>query len=231
MKMEDIRSDERPRERAIEHGMSTLGNRDLLAIILRSGYKGCNVLEVADHLLNQYGLRGLAKMSYEDLIGEKGIKDAKALELLACFELSKRLLYEEMKGKDIILNYDDLIRWLRNEIGNKEREHLVCIYLNAFNQVIHHTVLYQGTSDHMPVSAKDIYRDAMKYSADKIILAHNHPRGTLFPSREDIMSTELLMDAGETVGIPLVDHLIISNDGYFSIMKHLRDMETYTDHS
>ena len=233
MIIEEIREDERPRERAIEYGIDALSNRELLALILRSGYKGVSVLQMADDLLNRYGLKGLSSLTYADLRKEKGIKEAKALELLACFELSRRCLREEVKSKKVIGNRKQLTEWLRSEIGSLNREHLICIFLNADNTMISYKLIYRGTSETVPFSPKDIFREAIMCNARKVLIAHNHPQGNPYPSKQDILSTELMLDAGKMVEIPLVDHLIITRDGFTSIFAYMkligRDNGKYQD--
>ena len=222
MKIEDIREDERPRERAIQYGVDALSNRELLAVILRSGYKGVSVLQMADDLLNRYGLKGLSALTYADLRQEKGIKEAKALELLACFELSRRCLREEVRSKKVIGNRRQLIEWLKSEIGSLSREHLLCVFLNQDNTMISYRLIYRGTSEMMPFSPKDIFREAIMCNSRKVLIAHNHPQGNPYPSKADILSTELMIDAGKMVEIPLLDHLIITSDACTSIFAYMK---------
>ncbi len=220
MKIEEIRREERPRERAARYGIQTLSNRELLALLLKSGYEGVSALDLADSLLSRYTLQDMAGMDFETLKKEKGIKEAKALELLAAFEIGKRLLEENTAGKEVFSNYGDVTLWLRRKIGHAAQEHFLVLFLDGKQRLISHKVLFRGTDSAANISVNQIYREAILQKAKSVICAHNHPGGTLFPSQSDLATTEELIQSGEMLKIPLLDHLIVSSEGVFSIMKY-----------
>lgn len=216
-----MRIEERPRERALQYGIDSLSNRELLAIIIKSGYSGVSVLDMVDSLLEKYDLKAISQLSYPELMKIKGLKQAKALELMACFELSKRLLKEECQFKNIITNRCDLITWLKHEIGMKQQEHFMAIYLDTQNRMIRYKILFVGTLNTSIVHPREIFKEAVSCSAAKVIAVHNHPSGQCIPSQKDIELTRLLVKAGELMGIPLVDHIIVGNYDDESIMHYL----------
>jgi len=201
--------------------MSSLSDRELLAIILRSGYKGRPVLEMADEILaRDGGLQGLLTMSMEQIMQLKGIKLAKASELLAACELVKRLSYSQIKGADVISTPQTLIGWLQKAIGNMEQEYFVVVFLDSRNHVRGHEMLYKGSSRAVNIEARDIFTAAIRAQANRLIVAHNHPSQDPLPSGEDRTVTRELVQAGELMSMPVLDHLIISYDSYYSFREH-----------
>ena len=221
MKIRELRKEELPRERAMREGISALSNRELLALLLKSGYEGVSVLEVADALLSRYSLREMSNLDYATLCKEKGIKKAKSLELLACFELSKRLMLEESKEKEVFDSYGTLVEWLKREIGSERNEIFLVLFLDASRRLLSYRRMFAGSESAAAISLTEIYREALLQGAKGILCVHNHPMGSLTPSDEDIKTTKELIRAGKTMKIPLLDHLIISEEGYYSIKKHL----------
>lgn len=192
-----------------------------MAILIRHGYQGCSALEIADQLLASYGLANLAVLTLAQIKAVKGLKDTKALELLACFELSKRMLSSQTLKTDIIRNPDNLLLWLRQEIGFNHQEHFLIVFLNTKNHIIRHQTLFIGSLDVSIAHPREIFKAAVACSAAKFIAVHNHPSGDITPSEKDIELTKILENAGKMMGIPLVDHLIVSRSDYYSILHNV----------
>lgn len=212
---------ERPREKAIKHGIDKLSNRDLLAIIIRSGIPNKSVLQLADELLTkERNLSRLQCISYEQLIKIKGIKQAKAIELLACFELSKRISKDEIFDEVIIDQPKTLVQWLNKEIGFLRQEHFLAVFLDTKNKIINEKTIFIGSLDRTVVHPREIYKEAIRLNASKIMVVHNHPSGDCTPSQSDILTTQRIRDVGVVVGIPLMDHIIVGNNNYFSLREN-----------
>jgi len=189
-----------------------------LAILIRCGYHGCSALQIADKLLSKYGLINLPLLSLKDIMMIKGLKQTKALELLACFELSKRILAQKCINNDIVKNPESLILWLRQQMGFNQQEHFMVVFLNTKNHIINHKTLFIGSLDVSVAHPREIFKEAVACSASKLIVVHNHPSGDVTPSDKDIELTKILEKAGKLMGIPVIDHLIISKTGYYSII-------------
>lgn len=209
----------RPREKAIELGLHTLTDTELLALVLRSGYQGKSVLSLAEEILEKYSLSEISHLSPEALMCFKGIKLAKALDLLACFELSKRAHLTNGKTNDVIVNPNSLYDFIKAEIGNLKNEHFLVVCLNTKNVIIDYKRLFIGTVDMAVVHPRDIFRFAIENNATSIICAHNHPSSDLTPSKQDIHITRVIQETGQLVGIKLLDHLIVSNSEVYSILS------------
>lgn len=209
--------EERPREKAINSGLSSLTNKELLALLIRSGSKGESVLEVSQAVLRlRKNLAALQTLTLAELIQVRGIKEAKALELLACIELSKRMAKEPILYQDVLKSPNDVMQWLNKEIGFSEQEHFYVIFLNNKNQIIEAKPLFIGSSQSCQVSPKQVFHLAIRNNSSKIILAHNHPSGDTRPSEADIELTKCLVDLAGLCGIVIVDHLIVGQNQYYS---------------
>lgn len=216
----EISEQERPREKVLRYGIEQCSNRDLLAIILRSGVKGKSVLELADQLLSmEQNLAMITRLTYEELIQIRGIKKAKAIVLLACFELSKRISSDQVISAMCINNPSNLSEWLNKKIGFKDQEHFMVIFLGTKNQILKDKTIFIGSLDRTIIHPREIYKEAIKLNASKIICVHNHPSGDVTPSPNDIVATQAISEVGKTVGIPLLDHLIVGNNHYLSFRE------------
>lgn len=171
--------------------------------------------------METYDLKTLLSLNYHQLIKIKGINHAKALELLACVEIVKRLFYYKVENTDIIKNKADIYDWLQMKLGLLNQEHFLVIYLNVKNRIIDYQVLFVGTVDVSIVHPREVFKQAFIVSASKIICVHNHPSTDLTPSTNDLKLTKVLIETGKLFGIPVLDHLIIANNGYYSCMEAL----------
>jgi DNA repair protein RadC len=209
-----------PREKLIEFGPQALSDVELLALILKTGTRKIPVLDLAQTLFDEgKDLLGISTLSYQQLIQIPGVKKAKASELLALVELSKRMAKAQSLDVDVIDQPQRLIHWLRQEIGAMDQEQFCVIFLNTKNHVLGHRILFRGGLDRSIVHPREIFKHALALSAAKIIVAHNHPSGDVSPSHNDFQVTQVLEEAGVTMGIPLLDHIIISKNGYTSLIQ------------
>ena len=217
MIVKDMPITERPREKALKYGVESLSNRELLAILIRNGYQGYSSLNIAEDILNlSNGIGNLDKIQINDLLKIKGVKHAKALEILTCIELSKRMAYEESLNTNVINQPNKLIKWLNREIGGSQQEQFMVVYLNIKNIIISYRILFKGTIDSSIIHPREIFKEALLLSSSRILLVHNHPSGDVTPSEADIQSTLKIIDAGKLMGVKVIDHIIVSSNRYFS---------------
>ena len=197
-----------------------MSNRELLAVVIRNGTASCSSLEIADQIIIKCGgMNFLPSLTIFQLCEIKGIQKIKAIEILSCIELSKRVLKENIFEKNIVTSPKALIDWLNMEIGNINQELFLVIYLNVKNHIISYKILFKGTVNASLVDPKEIFKEAFMLSACKIMIAHNHPSNDLTPSNADINITKQIMKIAQLVDIEFLDHLIISCNNYFSFKQ------------
>lgn len=220
-KIKDIPSFERPRERLINVGVENLSNRELLSIILKTGLKNKNVSDLSIELLNKYSLSDLKEITINDLMSINGIGLVKAIEVIASIEFGKRIALTTTNNNGIKLDNPKKIwedsRYLFN---GKKQEYFYCYYFNNKQEVIERKLLYLGTVNSSITHTREIFKEAYKLSATSIICLHNHPSGDVAPSKADIMFTNNLVNTGNIQGIPIVDHIIVSDSNFYSFFEH-----------
>lgn len=209
-RLKDQPASERPRERLAERGANSLSHAELVAILLRTGLKGTNVLDVARQLVAKFGtLNALAGASLEDLCRIKGVGRDKAVTLLAAFALAKRMA-AELRGEAPLLDTPERIaELLREELRHATAEQFCVVLLNTRRRLIRVERISQGTLDTILVHARDVFRSAIAANAAAIVLVHNHPSGDPAPSEADIKVTRDLIRAGQLLKIELLDHVIL----------------------
>ena len=206
-----------PRERLAKEGVEALSNQELLAILLRTGTHQASVFEIAQKVLsNLSSLTDLKKMTLQELQSLSGIGRVKAIELQAMIELGHRIHKHETLEMESILSSQKLAKKMQQELGHKKQEHLVALYLNTQNQIIHQQTIFIGSATRSIAEPREILHYAIKHMATSLILVHNHPSGAVVPSRNDDHVTKLVKDACDLMGIVLLDHLIVSHSSYFS---------------
>ena len=206
-----------PRERLAKEGVEALSNQELLAILLRTGTRQASVFEIAQKVLsNLSSLTDLKKMTLQELQSLSGIGRVKALELQAMIELGHRIHKHETLEMESILSSQKLAKKMQQELGHKKQEHLVALYLNTQNQIIHQQTIFIGSATRSIAEPREILHYAIKHMATSLILVHNHPSGAVAPSRNDDHVTKLVKEACDLMGIVLLDHLIVSHSSYFS---------------
>ena len=206
-----------PRERLAKEGVEALSNQELLAILLRTGTRQASVFEIAQKVLsNLSSLTDLKKMTLQELQSLSGIGRVKAIELQAMIELGHRIHKHETLEMESILSSQKLAKKMQQELGHKKQEHLVALYLNTQNQIIHQQTIFIGSATRSIAEPREILHYAIKHMATSLILVHNHPSGAAAPSRNDDHVTKLVKEACDLMGIVLLDHLIVSHSHYFS---------------
>ena len=210
MKIKEMLEDSRPRERLVKFGVKNLSDSEILALILGQGTKEENVIEMSDRLINKYSLDKLSLCSLKELQEIKGIGSAKACQILALFEFNKRhnLSKNEMKH---IKSAKDVFDLFYEKLKDEKQENFFILMLNNKNYVIGKEFITRGTLDFSIAHPREIFKPAIKNSASKIILIHNHPSGDPFPSGRDLEVTEKIKELGEMMDIKLVDHIIIGD--------------------
>ena len=206
-----------PRERLAQEGVEALSNQELLAILLRTGTRQASVFEIAQKVLsNLSSLTDLKKMTLQELQSLSGIGRVKAIELQAMIELGHRIHKHETLEMESIISSQKLAKKMQQELGHKKQEHLVALYLNTQNQIIHQQTIFIGSATRSIAEPREILHYAIKHMATSLILVHNHPSGAVAPSRNDDHVTKLVKEACDLMGIVLLDHLIVSHSNYFS---------------
>ncbi len=211
--------DDRPREKLILKGAEALSDSELLAILINSGTKDASAVHIARELLHKTGndLKKLSRLSVEDIqkLNIKGLGRARAITLAAAAELGFRRLASETIPY-VIKQPEDAAKFLQAKIGHKNIELFVVMFLNNANRVNHHMVLSEGGLSGTVADPRIIFKAALQYNATSIILCHNHPSGNVKPSRADEQLTQSIKTAAEMLQIKLLDHIIVSDENYFS---------------
>lgn len=218
--LKNIPNEDRPRERLMTVGADALSHAELLAILLRTGTKSESAVLLASRILQQCGsLRGLVDMSIEEMTKIRGIGPAKAVQLRAGIELGRRLARSRHGELPAIRKPADAAELMMEEMRYLKQEHFVCLYLNTKNQVIHTETLSIGTLNATLVHPREVFRAAIRHSSAALVCLHNHPSGDPTPSPEDIALTRRLTEAGELVGIDVLDHLVIGDNRFISLKE------------
>lgn len=218
--IKDIPIKERPRERVINNGVESLSDSELLSIIIRCGTKDKSVKDLSLEIISMVGdISNFKDLTLNKLLSIKGIGLVKAIELISVVELSKRIYRNSDKTfikisscNDVFTNYKDLFLGVKQEL-------FYCLYLNNKNYVIERKLLFMGTINRSVVHPREIFKNAYLCSASGIICIHNHPSGDVTPSLEDKRLTKALVDISRIQNIPILDHVIIGEDNYFSFME------------
>lgn len=199
------------------YGPNKLTTVELLALILGSGNRGQNVLELSRKVLLKFAQQNLANASPVELEQTYGLGKGRASAIAASFELGRRFLGD--KKTEIIYSGEDIWRALKDIVKHK-KEYFIIFYLDARSQEIEREIISVGTVSASLVHPREVFEPAIAKLASGIVVAHNHPSNLLEPSREDIMTTSRLVQAGEILGIPVLDHVIVSRSGYYSFKDH-----------
>ncbi len=220
--IKDIPKNDRPIERLINNGVESLSNVELLTILIKSGTKEKSAKTLAEEILKNIGnIQELKKINLEQLSKIKGIGHKKAASILAALELAKRINSNcETLNNQKITDSSLVFEYYKDKIGDKLQEHFYCLYLNTAKKVIKDKLLFIGTINQSIVHPREIFKEAYLLSASSIICVHNHPAGSIFPSKEDINLTNKLVEIGNLLGIKIIDHVIITKDNYYSFFEN-----------
>ena len=215
----DLPLSERPRERLLKLGVEALSIQELLALILGRGIRGESVMITAQTLISRFGdLKGLANASIAELNEIKGVGLAKATQIKAAFELGGRLEnYIEVNNNQKVTSPDVVVKLVKNRLKGKKKEHFIIIALDTRNHPINIRTVSIGSLDSSIVHPREVFKEAISSCAASIIFAHNHPSGDPEPSEDDIKLTKRLREAGEIIGIEVLDHIIVCDHAYLSM--------------
>ncbi|MCX9011418.1 MAG: DNA repair protein RadC [Candidatus Methanoperedens sp.] len=215
----DMQKEERPRERLIKNGAAALSDYELLAIILRTGSRQENVINLCQRILSEHNLKQLSTINIAQLMKIHGIKESKAAQIAACFEIARRLESFREEVKPRINSPEDVYRLIYPRMREQKRENFIELCLDTKNQVIREETVSVGSLNANIVHPREVFRTALAVSAAHIIVAHNHPSGDPAPSREDIEITKKLIEAGKIIGVEVLDHVIIGDGRHFSMKE------------
>lgn len=216
----NIPIEERPREKALNTGFESLSDASLLALVLKSGTKGQHVLTLSNNIMTIYkNFNNLMNSVYSELIEIKGIKKAKAIEILAIMEIAKRIQKSKINTIKIINSPEDIYDNFSLLIKEEKQEIFMVIYLNIKSHIIKYEKLFIGGSNASIIDVNLIFKHAISYGAFKIICVHNHPSGDPTPSRQDILITKKINAISELVDIKLMDHIIFGKNDFISLKK------------
>jgi DNA repair protein RadC len=214
MKIKELHPSDRPREKLIRIGSQRLKNNELLAILINIGTPGKNAIELATEILKTHSLDEFFNLNYDNLIKLPGINQAKACQFLAIKELVSR--NQKTDTKTIQIDESKTAAIYFEELRLLKKERLMVLYLNVHNEVIWKETITIGTVEATTIHPREVFEPAVRYLASSIVLAHNHPSGDTTPSKADLETTKQIVQAGKILGIEVLDHLIVSKDGYFS---------------
>jgi DNA repair protein RadC len=218
--IKEMPEDERPREKLRLRGATALTNAELLAIVLNTGVPGETVIDVAIRLLVEHeGLRGLVSADFEELCRQHGLGPAKAAKLKAVLELARRLSAANPEDRPQIKSPDDVYLLLGSEMAALDQEQLRTVALDTKNRVMRVTTVYQGSVNSAQVRVAEVFKEPIRLNAPGLVIVHNHPSGDVRPSAADVSLTRELHQAGELLGIDVVDHLIIGDGKFLSLRR------------
>lgn len=217
--IKEIPKEERPRERLKELGVDKLSNEELLAITINSGHKDLSAKELSLKILKE--INDLNNISYEKLVSIKGVGEAKACSILAAIELGKRLNtnIKTIKGLKIT-SPKVLYDYYLPKLKHLKQEHFIVIYINKKQEIITDKTLFIGSNNKSIVDPKEIFKYAYELNASYIICIHNHPSGNVLPSNDDLITTKVIKEASNLLNIPLIDHIIIGKNKYYSLNEN-----------
>lgn len=217
----DLPNEQKPREKMLRGGVGLLTMGELLSVVLNVGTKKEDILAMSNRIVKEYGEKSIATArDAKDVSRDLDISIGRASQLVALVELGRRLFERNPNGNKVIRTAKDVYAHTKG-MEDLPKEHLRGIYLNSHYKVIHDEVISIGTIDANIIHPREVFKPALEYSAAAIILVHNHPSGVLKPSSDDLVVTQQLIDAGKLLGIELIDHVIVSRNGFKSIINEI----------
>jgi DNA repair protein RadC len=220
MRIKDLPSQNRPRERFLKLGPEVLSDSELMAILLRTGSRGENVVDMSNRLIAEYGLDKLLECSLKELQEIKGIGPAKAMQILTIAELQKRINQSKKPIKKISC-VKDVFDYFYERLKDEKQENFYVLMLNTQNYIIKEELISKGILDAAILHPREVFKPAIKNSASKIIVVHNHPSGNPEPSPEDLDITKRLIETGEQLDIKVLDHVIIGEGKWWGWAEDL----------
>ena len=220
LRIRELPSSEQPRERLRDYGPAALSDAELLAILLRTGLQGMNVIQLAQQLLRDNGgWLGLQRLSFQELTQIHGFGEAKAAQIKAALEIGRRLLLAQPEQRPQISSPADVATLLMVEMSFLEQEHLRVVLLNTKNYVLRTETVYIGSINSSAVRVGEVFKAALRANAAALIVVHNHPSGDPTPSPEDVAVTRQLVEAGKLLDVDVLDHLVIGQGRWVSLRE------------
>lgn len=219
----EIYKENRPYEKCLEHGAATLNDTELLAVLLRTGVKGLDVLELAKYILGpncgEQGILNIHNLTLEELKSIKGIGTVKAIQILCLSEFAKRLAKANAKEGLVFSLPSSIAEYYMEEMRHQKQEHMKLLMLNTKSKLLGESDVSKGTVNASLISPRELFIEALNKQAVSIILLHNHPSGDPTPSKTDVLLTKRVKEAGDLIGIELLDHIIIGDNCYISFAE------------
>lgn len=219
-KIKELPLEERPRERLKQVGIKNLSDKELLSIIIKTGRKGKNVNELSIELLKKIDMKDLQNVTLKELVSINGIGEVKAMELLAAIELGKRIWLKENNKLEKLENAEKIWKDSKYLFAGLKQEYFYCYYFNNKQELIKRKKLFIGTINSATTHTREVFKEAYLLSASFIVCLHNHPSNDVEPSKADILFTKALMKTGEIQGIPVIDHIIVGDNKYYSFYEN-----------
>ncbi|MBF0578533.1 DNA repair protein RadC [Erysipelotrichaceae bacterium RD49] len=222
MRIKDYRPEDRPREKALCFGLSSLSDQELICLLIGSGTKTKNALQIAQGVLEASdNLRKLASMTFSELMAIAGIGKVRALLIQAALELAARCHQANAFSQPVTLsNTNEVIEWFKAKYGDEKQEHFAALYLDTKGRILRHSLLSLGTLNRSLIHPRDVFRQAFETNAASVIFVHNHPSNDPSPSQEDLEATRILIDAADIFQIAILDHIIVGRDAAYSFRAH-----------
>ena len=219
MRIKDIPWYNRPGMRLKKKGASALSDAELFAIVIGRGNRSENAVDLSNRILKSFNFDRLSNLSFHELKAE--FKDqVPAMKVVAMFEIFRRTCKLESKGFKVkIKSAEDVYNYFKDALATKNKEHFIALFLDTKNRIIGEEVVSVGTLNSSIIHPREVFNPAIKASASSVVIVHNHPSGDFLPSKEDEQFTKMLCDAGEILGIKVLDHVIIGKDGFFGIKE------------
>jgi DNA repair protein RadC len=216
----DLEISDRPRERLVEKGASSLNKAELLAILLRTGVPGENAVQVGQRLLDKFGgLEGIQRASIAEICDQHGVGEAKAAQIKAAIELGSRLKMDKVEDRPTINSPEDVADLYKYDLAELEQEVLLVILLDTRNHLIEKVEIYRGSVNSSQVRVAEIFTPAVRRNATSVIVVHNHPSGDPTPSPDDVSMTRAIIQAGKLLDIDVLDHMVIARNGFVSLKQ------------
>ena len=217
-KIKDLPKHKRPREKLSERGAESLSDAELLAILIRTGRAGKSALDIAKEAMKKYPLSKLLSTTQKELIAIKGLENTKAITIKAALELGRRAVGSFSDSLPILSSVKETVAQLA-DLRGKQKEYFVVLYLNARKQLIHKEIVSIGTLTETVAHPREVFEPAIRLFASSVILAHNHPSKNMEVSEADIKLTEKLIQSGTILDIEVLDHIIVTDNGYISFKE------------
>ncbi len=221
--IKELPEEQRPRERFKKYGVSSLSNEELLSILLRTGTSNKSVKELSTDILKNIKINEFANINYNSLKNIKGVGEVKAITIISAIEFGKRVLSK----KDLVIQIKsslDIYNLVKDELENELQEKFLAIYLNNRKYIIDKKIIFVGTVNSSNVTPRDVFREAVKCNASSMIIVHNHPAGSIKPSYQDVYLTNQFIKLGKMMSIPIIDHIIIGKNNYYSFLESNGDL-------